>query len=390
MSFSAIQVFYQNSIILTSVRGKKFENLLLFSLKLTMKTKWKIKDISIATFFLTLVFFWTGCALSPAKSESQFVMGTVCSINLFHQGKPELYSQVFARLRELEGILSANLDGSDLDRINKSAGLKPEKVRPELIEVLGIALTYAEKSGGFFDPTVGPLVKLWGIGSDDEHIPGKEEIQKALDLINYREIEIDEKEGTVFLQRQGMALDLGAIAKGYAADEAARLLANEGVERAIIDLGGNIFAMGERKRSFAFNRASEEEAYWRIGVQDPREDRGLYIGILRVKNKSVVTSGSYERFFEEDGKRYHHIFSVESGFPVENDLLSVTITAEKSIDADALSTAAFALGWEGGRRLIAETSGAKGIFVFNDLSVRITGDLEKDFTLSAAEYTIRK
>ena len=344
-------------------------------------------------FFLLLIFFFPGCAPSPPESENQFVMGTFCSVSIFDSGKSSLFTRargeasgvhslVFSRLRELEDILSANLDGSDIDRVNKNAGLQPVKVRPEVIEVLEIALEYAEKSGGFFDPTVGPLVKLWGIGSDGERIPEKEEIEEALALINFRDIEINQKDGTVFLLQQGMALDLGAIAKGYAADEAAKIITRAGAKRAIIDLGGNIFALGER--SDAAN-----ETYWRIGIQDPREDRGVYIGILRVKNKSVVTSGSYERFFEEDGKRYHHIFSTENGFPVENDLLAVTITSDKSIDADALSTSAFALGWERGRRLIEATSGAEGIFVFKDLSVRLTGDLEKDFILTAAEYTIK-
>jgi thiamine biosynthesis lipoprotein len=177
-----------------------------------------------------------------------------------------------------------------------------------------------------------------------------------------------------------MALDLGAIAKGYAADEAARLLADEGVESGIIDLGGNIFVLGEKKEK------PGKGASWRIGVQDPRADRGNYIGILSVKNKSVVTSGVYERFFEKDGKRYHHIFSTTSGFPAENNLLSVTIAADDSIDADALSTASFVLGWEKGRELIAGVKGAGGIFVFDDLSVRLTENLEGDFSLTAAEY----
>jgi len=288
----------------------------------------------------------------------------------------------FDKIRCLENIFSANLEGTDLDMVNKSAGLNPVKVSPELMDVLEIALEYAEKSGGAFDPTVGPLVKLWRIGTDEEHIPEMEEIQKALELIDYREVEINREKGTVFLKRAGMALDLGAIAKGYMVDEVARLLADEGVDSGIIDLSGNIFAMGERKERF------RKGTYWRIGIQDPRADRGNYLGILNVKNKSLVTSGIYERFFEEDGKHYHHIFSTVNGFPVENNLLSVSIIADISIDADALSTAAFVLGWEKGRELIAGVEGAEGIFVFDDLTVRITGRLEEDFTLIAAEYRL--
>jgi len=336
--------------------------------------------------FAGAVFSWmvlfAACKPASRGPESQYALGTFCTINLFDKGNSRLYSLAFDKIHCLEDIFSANLEGTDLNRVNKSAGLNPVRVRPELIEVLEKALEYAEKSGGAFDPTVGPLVKLWGIGTDEERVPENEEIKKTLELVDYREVEINREEGTVFLKRAGMALDLGAIAKGYAADEAARLLAKEGVESGIIDLGGNIFAMGEKKEGIG------RGASWRIGVQDPRADRGNYIGILNVKNKSVVTSGIYERFFEKDGKRYHHIFSIWNGFPVENGLLSVTIAADDSIDADALSTAAFVLGWEKGRELIAGVKGAGGIFVFDDLSVCVTENLKDDFSLTAAEYRL--
>jgi thiamine biosynthesis lipoprotein len=344
------------------------------------------------------MIFFASCTPASRGPESQYALGTFCTINLFDKGNSGLYSLAFNRIRYLEGILSANLEGTDLDMVNKRAGLNPVKVRPELMDVLEIALEYAEKSNGAFDPTVGPLVTLWGIGTDRERVPEREEIQNALKLINYREVEINRNEETVFLKRAGMALDLGAIAKGYAADEAAKLLADKGVDSGIIDLGGNIFAIGERKES------SGKRTYWRVGIQDPRADRGNYIGILNVKNKSVVTSGMYERFFEQNGKRYHHIFSIglqsaglqsaglqsaTSGFPVENNLLSVTIVACNSIDADALSTAAFVLGWEEGRKLIAGVKGAGGIFVFDDLTVLVTENLQEDFTITAAEYRLR-
>ena len=339
----------------------------------------------IRALFAFLLLILAACAPSARRPESRYTLGTICTVNLFDKGKPELYSRVFARIHELEGIFSANLEGTDLDRVNQNAGIGPVKVRPELIEVLETALEYAEKSGGSFDPSVGPLIKLWGIGTDDARVPAGEEILDALNLIDYREIELDKKEGTVFLKRSGMALDLGAIAKGYTADETARFLKREGVKRAIIDLGGDIFAMGERN-----GKSSDDEAYWRIGIQDPRDNRGTYIGIIRVKNRSVVTSGTYERFFEKDGKRYHHIFSTDSGFPAENGLLSVTIAADNAIDADALSTAAFVMGWERCRGLINSVPGAEGIFVFDDLTVRITENLEKYFTLTAMEYRLEK
>jgi len=338
-------------------------------------------------------------SVSAPGPVNEYAMGTVCTVNLFEKGKPELYRKVFDRYRELEDILSANKDGTDLDTVNRNAGVAPVKVRPELITVLDKALVYAEKSGGFFDPSIGPLVKLWGIGTARAHIPGGDEIRKALTMVNYRDVEIDREKGTVYLKRPGMALDLGGIAKGYAADEAVRILAENGIDRAIIDLGGNVFAMGERsvKKNLGDTlknlipggenkKTAGDESYWRVGIQDPRESRGNYLGILRVINQTVVTSGVYERYFEEGGKRYHHILSVETGFPVDTGLLSVTVVSDKSIDADALSTAAFALGWPRGRDLLASIPGVRGIFVYDDMSVHLTAGLEKDFTLTAAEY----
>ena len=348
----------------------------------------KTLNILRLSFFLFVIFLPLSSCSNPASSpESEFVLGTICTANLFEKGKPALYSQVFGRLRELEDIFSANREGTDLDKINQYAGIKPVRVRHELIEVLEIALEYAEKSSGYFDPSVGPLVKLWGIGSDNPGIPKEKEIKEALNLIDYRNIEIDKTEGTVFLKQEKMSLDLGAIAKGYAADEISKILGEEGIKRAIIDLGGNVLALGERSKGKIFGKnKDDEENFWRIGIQDPADSRGTYIGVVKVKNKSVVTSGIYERFFEEGGKRYHHILSTENGFPVENGLLSVTIITEKSIIADALSTAVFTLGWEKGCELLASVEGAEGIFVFDDMTMYLTAGLENYFTLTAMKY----
>jgi thiamine biosynthesis lipoprotein len=341
-----------------------------------------MKKFPAAALSVLALSFFSGCPKVSAP-KSEFVLGTVCTVDLYGQGSREQYRAVFTRLKELEDILSANREGTDLDRVNRASGLERVTVKRELIEVLGKALYYAEMSGGAFDPSVGPLVKLWGIGTNAPRVPADEEIGEALALVNYNDIEYDEvktggTEGSVFLKRRGMALDLGAVAKGYAADEAVKLLAQKGIKMGIIDLGGNIFAYGERERGKP----------WRIGVQDPREQRGAYIGVLELSSKSVVTSGVYERYFEADGRRYHHILSTATGRPAETGLLSVTVTAGSSADADALSTAAFALGWEKGRRLIDGVPEAGGIFVFEDLSVKITPGIKDKFSLTSDAYRV--
>jgi thiamine biosynthesis lipoprotein len=322
------------------------------------------------------LLFFASCSYPPGRAE--FTLGTVCGVNLYEGGSSRAYAAVFSRIREIEGIMSANLADTELDRINRNAGKAPTAVSGELLDLLEHARAYALISGGAFDPTVGPLVKLWGIGGDKPRLPGEEEIACALALVDYRDLVIDREAGTAFLRRPGQALDLGAIAKGYAADQAALTAEKAGAKRAVIDLGGNVFALGERRKGEA----------WRIGVQDPRQERGVSLGTLRVRNKSVVTSGVYERYFEEGGKRYHHILSTKDGYPVENGLAAVTVTADLSMDADALSTAVFALGYEKGRALIEARPGAEAVFVFEDSRVILSSGMGEFFTLTGRDYRI--
>ena len=339
----------------------------------------------------------TACP-KPQRSQVEYVLGTVCLVNLYESGSDELYSRIFSRVREIDRTMTAfatefqgladdtgNFDPdsraaeayrnaagaliSGVVAINRQAGIEPVKIRSELIEVLEKALHYAELSGGAFDPTVGPLVTLWGIGTDGERIPADDEIAAALALVAWRDLVIDKEQGTAFLKREGMALDLGAIAKGYAADEAVRIAKEEGAKRAVFDFGGNIAVLGWREKK------GKESIPWRIGIQNPQRERGVYIGSLPVHDASVVTSGVYERCFESDGKRYHHILSITDGYPVENGLLSVTVVADSSADADALSTAVFAMGYERGKALIDSVTGAEAIFVFYDNSIRTTSGL---------------
>ena len=353
--------------------------------------------IKLKFLILALLLPLGGCA-RPLSTQVEFALDTLCGVNLYESGSNQLYSQIFSRIREIDRTMTAfenefqelfdsggNFDPdspaaeayrsaagalvSGVVAINRQAGIEPVHVRADLIDVLEKALYYAELSGGAFDPTIGPLVKLWGIGTDSQRIPDDDEIAAALALVNWRNLVIDRETGTAFLQRKGMALDLGAIAKGYAADEAVRIAREGGVSRAVFDFGGNIAVLGWR------DNRGEEMQPWRIGIQDPLKKRDEHIGILPVHDASVVTSGVYERYFEADGKRYHHILSTANGYPVDNGLLSVTIVTDNSIDADALSTSVFALGFQRGMALIDSIPGAGAIFIFNDHSVRITDSL---------------
>jgi thiamine biosynthesis lipoprotein len=330
------------------------------------------------------------CAKAP-PGQAELALGTKCGVNLFEYGNSKLYSRIFGRIREIDRTMSAR-EGvlhngpSTVMVINQQAGIAPVKVGDDLFEVLQTAVRYAELSGGAFDPTVGPLVSLWGIGTETEKIPDQNEIEQALALINWKELILDREKGTAYLQRKGMELDLGAIAKGYAADEAVRIAREARAGRALIDLGGNIAVMGNRGGA----KRRMPPAPWRIGIQDPLAERNAYIGVLLVSDKSVVTSGIYERYFENNAKRYHHILSTTDGYPVDNGLISVTIVADRSIDADGLSTAVFALGFQQGLSLLQAIPETEVIFIFDDRSVYITGGLIDLFMLTTDEYTMKE
>jgi len=330
------------------------------------------------------------------NAQAELALGTICRVKLYEAGTPELYGRLFTRLAEIEALMSVNLPDSELSRINAAAGTAPVQVSPDLLAVLERALYFAGASGGGFDPTVGPLVKLWDIGSRSQDstpeppaeaasgitpLPSPGEITAALALVNWRNLILNRHAGTAFLTRPGMSLDLGAIAKGYAADELVRILDKEGVSGAVIDLGGNVYAHG--------TNPAGKRTPWRIGIQNPLDKRGAYVGIAELSDGSVVTSGVYERFFMSGGKRYHHILDTRTGYPVENGLLSVTISDASSMDADALSTAAFALGYEKGKAL-AEKEGAGALFIFEDGSIRGGGELLEAFTLSDRSFRMEQ
>ncbi|MDR0877198.1 MAG: FAD:protein FMN transferase [Treponema sp.] len=357
--------------------------------------------VKISPIFFLFPLLCLAACTKPPPAQSEFVLGTICTVNLYGEGTQKRYGEIFSRIRAVDREMSVNQD-SDVIRINQSAGTgQAVKVPQNVIDVLEQACYYADLSGGAFDPTVGPLVKLWGIGTETPRIPDESEIAAALKLIDWRDLVIDKDAGTAWLRRPGQALDLGAIAKGYAADQAAAVVRAAGIRGALIDLGGNIYVTGSRgdadfKRGIGFFKNtgrrkasdSENDRPWRVGVQDPLQGRGAYIGILQIRNKSVVTSGIYERYFESGGKRYHHILSTSDGCPVENGLLSVTIIAESSTTADGLSTSVFALGYEKGRALIDSLKNVEAIFIFEDRSVQITNGLRDIFTLTSNEYSL--
>jgi len=351
---------------------------------------------------LLLPLLLAGCRQSP-EPQIELALGTVCIVNLYEDGTDRLYSRIFSRIREIDRRMTdfppiGDEPPSEIIRIAEFAGIRPVEVGPDLIDVLRRALHFAELSGGAFDPTIGPLSKLWFRENPENAVPSREAVDSALSLVNWRDLEIDVEAGTAYLRRPGMSLDLGGIAKGYAADEAARLAAEAGVRRAVIDLGGNILVVGWLQRGSGtlarlFSRQVKVEKPWRVGIQNPLGERGEVVGVVGVNDTSIVTSGIHERFFEapdEAGnlRRFHHLLSTKDGFPAETGLLSVTVVAEDSMDADAVSTALFTLGYDRGMAMLENLPGIEAIFVFANRDVRITAGLEGIFTLTDRDFTL--
>ena len=324
-----------------------------------------------------------GCGSAPPErhSETELLLGTTVSVTTYGDVPDEVYSRVFDRVLEIEEKMSTSEEDysmTELMAVNDAAGEMPIGVSEDTFRVVAQAVDYSRLTGGAFDVSVQPLVSLWGIGTEWAAIPPEEEIRAAVAAVDYRAVRLDPPSQEIFLPEPDMGIDVGGIAKGYAADEAARILREEGVESALLDFGGNIQTVGTKPDGSA----------WRIGIQVPDATRGQYVGIADVVDLSVVTSGTYERYFVEDGVRYHHILDTTTGHPVRNGLASVTIITGESIRADALSTAVFAMGLEDGLAFVEGLAEVEAFFVTTEREVTMSSGVDEYFELTNEEFTL--
>lgn len=313
-------------------------------------------------------------------NSQHFFLNSILTLNINDTDvdKDKISAKVQEKVQELEDKFTLNSSESEVSKINQNAGISPVKVSDETFYVIESSLKYSELSDGKFDISVGDLVKLWGIDTENEKVPTEDEIKESLKKIDYKKIILDENEKTVFLEDKGMVIDLGAIAKGYVADVINDILKENGVKSAIVNLGGNVYAYG-----------SKNGADFKVGIRDPfSQDPNTYLGIFSGQDVTVVTSGVYERFFEKDGQRYHHILSTSTGYPVDNGLVATTIITKNSMDADALSTTVFALGLQDGLHLIEQMDGVDAIFITNDKQVFTTSGIKDKFELTDDIYVM--
>ena len=329
------------------------------------------KIINTIVMISALAVMLCGCQKSENKkiSKQGFYFDTIIQITLYGTDDEQYINDCFDIAGKYEKMLSNTIDDSDISRINKAAGEQAVCVSDETVSLIQKGIEYGRLSGGKFDITIGELSNLWNFPeiaenskSDDNEadssvIPSDEKIDEYLGHVDYNKIKIDGN--NVMITDEKTQIDLGGIAKGYIADKMKEYLKSKKVTSGIINLGGNVLTIGSKS----------DGSDYTVGIQKPFDRFGASIATIKIDDKSVVTSGIYERYYRVDGKIYHHILDTQTGYPVENDLYSVTIISDSSCDGDALSTTCFALGKDKAEKFIKSMDGVEAIFVDNKMNV---------------------
>lgn len=314
-------------------------------------------------------------------SNTYYNLGTINEVTLYDVNKKtgeKILEECGSILMDIDNKMSNTIKSSDVSKINKNAGKAYTKVSKDTYYVIKKSIEFSNISNDTFDISVGPLIDLWSIGTDNAKVPNKEEIENILPLVDYSKILLNDENLSVKLSEENMKIDLGGIAKGYAADKIYDYLKSQNIKSAIINLGGNILTLGSKNNDQPFS----------IGIQDPTMPRGNSIGNIKVTNKSVVTSGIYERYIEKDNKIYHHMLNPHTGYPFENNLNSVTIVSDESIICDALSTTTFGLGLDNGMKLIESLDNVDAIFITKDKKIYLSSNLKDKFNLTDTSFSI--
>ncbi len=332
-----------------------------------MKKKGLIIKILAAVLVIAI---GAGIALYVADRKADYnhaekltvAMNTVMTQKIYSEVPGKQIVDIISLVEYLENTISFKDEESKLSKLNTEGELSDAVIA----QALQACLDVSEKSGGAFDVSLGDISELWGIGTENARIPADEEIKNALSVGGYENIGLD---GNRITLNGEFSVDLGAVGKGLACDYIMSYLkASEDVNGAVVSVGGSIVVYGQH------NKAGDK---WSIGISHPRKENE-YLGIIRLDEGFVSTSGDYERYFEQDGIRYHHILDGETGYPSDSGLVSVTVVCDSGILSDALSTACFVLGKEKGEELLKQY-GASGIFVDEDINITVVGDIDFEY-----------
>lgn len=333
----------------------------------------KIKTGTVLTSLLVallLVALLSGCA-GQKSSREFFSMDTVMSLTVYGAHGETAAKAVEDEIYRLDAKLSAQSDAGEVARLNGGEACRDE----ETLSVLSCALTIAARTDGAYDPTVYPLIDLWGFGTERAHVPESAQIEAALLHVGYEKLPAV---SAPYRLPDGMAVDFGGIGKGVAAESARQVLLENGVTSAVCSLGGNVMLVGKKP----------DGKDWTIGLQDP-EGSGCF-GYVKASDVSVVTSGGYQRYFEENGARYWHILNPETGYPAQTGLLSVTVVSRDDALADGLSTALFVMGLEKATAHWRASDDFEAVFLLEDGKILVTEGLEDAFESERAFTVIAR
>lgn len=306
----------------------------------------------------------SGISGQKPKTYTDTLFDTVISVQIYDSVNENVIKGCKKLCQKYDEMFSTTNENSEISKINNAGGA-PVEVSDETIKLIKKGIYYSELSGGAFDITIAPVSRLWDFKTEAPALPAPEAAAAAQSHVNYENIIISDN--TVTLIDPEAGIDLGAIAKGYIADRLKDYLKDQGVKHALINLGGNVLAMGGKPDGTDFN----------IGIQKPFDKSGEPITSVKISDKSMVTSGTYQRYFEQDGKIYHHILDPFTGYPAENNLSSVTILTNSSLTADALSTTCFLLGSEKGMKLVNQLDNVDAVFITNDNKIHYSKNFQK-------------
>ncbi len=318
-----------------------------------------MKYKKIAALLCSVALLLSGCGAPPEKeplSYTDTLFDTTISVQIFDPVEETVMDGCKKLCNRYDELFSKNNKNSDIYKINHADGASVE-VSEDTIALIKKGLDYCEISEGLFDISIGSLTNLWDFKSDTPFIPKQEEILNGIAHTNYKNIIIEGR--TVCLTDSSASIDVGGIAKGFIADCIKDYLKENGVKHAMINLGGNVLTLGTKTDGSKFN----------IGIQKPFDNTGVPLTSVKVADQSVVTAGIYQRYFELNGKIYHHILDPNTGYPCENNLYSVTIITDSSAAADALSTLCFLMGYERGMKFVNQLEHVDALFITNDYQI---------------------
>lgn len=312
------------------------------------------------------------------KSESRdiFAMDTYMTLTAYGKNAKKALDEAVDEINDIEQLVSTGIDSSEVSQINKNGKGSVSETTGYLIKR---SKEIYDSTNGVFDITIYPIMQAWGFPTENYRVPGKKELKKLRRLMGADHVLYDEKKQEVTLNKEGMKIDLGGIAKGYTSSKVMDIFKENGISSAVISLGGNVQTLNGKP----------DGSDWRVAVENPA-DTGSYIGVLSIKDKAVITSGGYERYFKQDGKTYHHIIDPANGYPANNGLTSVTIVSDDGTLADGLSTSLFIMGPEKAQKYWKEHSDEfDTILVKDDGSILVSEGLAEYFT-SESDFTIIK